>query len=112
MEKERADEMSEVAHYTTKKAADLGGRKKQAAKPQRAETRPAPNGQRITPTLDPAFIKKVNEELLKRTRVGFEFSELNFRKIYSFRKKKLLLINEQLLIFLLKKVFHRKKYLK
>jgi hypothetical protein len=74
MEKERADEMSEVAHYTTKKAADSSsdnkGRKKQATKPQRAETRPAPNGQRIAATLDPAFVKKVNEELLKRTRVS------------------------------------------
>ncbi len=73
MEKERADEMSEVAHYTTKKAADGKGdgkgRKKQAAKPQRAETRPAPNGQRITPIIDPAFVKKVNEELAKRNRV-------------------------------------------
>lgn len=73
MEKERADEMSEVAHYTTKKAAadTTTGRKKQAVKPQRAETRPAPHGQRIAPTLDPAFVKKVNEELLKRTRVNF-----------------------------------------
>jgi len=68
IEKERADEMSEVAHYTTKKAADAGGRKKQATKPQRAETRPAPNGQRIAPTIDPAFVKKVNEELIKRSR--------------------------------------------
>jgi len=63
--------MSEVAHYTTKKAADTDGkgRKKQLAKPQRAETRPAPNGQKIAPTIDPAFVKKVGEELLKRTRV-------------------------------------------
>jgi len=69
MEKERADEMSEVAHYTTKKAADDSkGRKKQVTKPQRAETRPAPNGQRIAPTIDPAFVKKVNEELIKRSR--------------------------------------------
>jgi hypothetical protein len=73
MEKERADEMTEVAHYTTKKvggaAGDSKGRKKQGAVPQRAETRPAPNGQRITPVIDPAFVKKVNEELLKRSRV-------------------------------------------
>jgi hypothetical protein len=69
--------MSEVAHYTTKKAdpgGDGKGRKKQATKPQRAETRPAPNGQRITPTIDPAFVKKVNEELLKRNRVCFKFT--------------------------------------
>ena len=69
--------MSEVAHYTTKKvggaAGDGKGRKKQATKPQRAETRPAPHGQRITPVLDPAFIKKVNEEILKRNRVGRKF---------------------------------------
>lgn len=73
MEKERADEMSEVAHYTTKKAGgattDGKGRKKQAAPPQRAETKPAPHGQRITPVIDPAFVKKVNEELVKRNRV-------------------------------------------
>ena len=43
--------------------------KKQLAKPQRAETRPAPNGQRIEPIIDPAFVKKVNEELMKRNRV-------------------------------------------
>ncbi|CAF3762190.1 unnamed protein product [Adineta steineri] len=65
--KERADEMSEVAHYTTKKVGD-GGRKKQLAKPQRAETKPAPNGQRIVPVIDPAFVKKVAEELAKRNR--------------------------------------------
>jgi hypothetical protein len=77
--------MSEVAHYTTKKAADVNGdgkgRKKQATKPQRAETRPAPNGQRITPTIDPAFVKKVNEELVKRNRVCVQFL------IYFFQKK-------------------------
>jgi len=69
MEKERADEMSEVAHYTTKKGA--GGdkaRKRQTTKPQRAETKPAPHGQRITPVIDPALVKKVNEEILKRSK--------------------------------------------
>jgi hypothetical protein len=85
MEKERADEMSEVAHYTTKKvggtAGDTKGRKKQAIKPQRAETKPAPNGQRITPVIDPAFVKKVNEELLKRSRVCFKFF-FSFFKIF------------------------------
>ena len=70
MEKERADEMSEVAHYTTKKAAgDNKVRKRQTTKPQRAETKPAPHGQRITPTIDPQLIKKVNEEILKRSKV-------------------------------------------
>jgi hypothetical protein len=65
--------MSEVAHYTTKKVGDDSkGRKKQAMKPQRAETKPAPNGKRITPIIDPAFVKKVNEELLKRSRVCFQ----------------------------------------
>ncbi|CAF3862491.1 unnamed protein product, partial [Rotaria sordida] len=73
IEKERADEMSEVAHYTTKKAAgttttDGKSRKKQVIKPQRAETKPAPNGQRIQPVIDPAFVKKVTEELMKRNR--------------------------------------------
>ncbi|CAF4105744.1 unnamed protein product, partial [Rotaria sp. Silwood2] len=73
IEKERADEMSEVAHYTTKKAAgttatDGKNRKKQITKPQRAETKPAPNGQRIQPIIDPAFVKKVTEELIKRNR--------------------------------------------
>ena len=75
MEKERIDEMSEVAHYTTKKAAApaAGGKagKKPVAKPQRPETRPAPHGQRIVPVIDPAFVKKVNEEMLKRSRVRF-----------------------------------------
>lgn len=63
--------MSEVAHPTTKKAAgaDNKNRKKQSIKPQRAETRPAPHGQRIVPAIDPALIKKVNEELQKRSRV-------------------------------------------
>lgn len=66
--------MSEVAHYTTKKAAgtttaDGKSRKKPTTKPQRAETKPAPNGQRIAPVIDPAFVKKVNEELSKRNRV-------------------------------------------
>ena len=61
--------MSDVAHYTTKKVGDAKGRKKQLAKPQRAETKPAPHGQRITPVIDPAFVKKVNEEIVKRNRV-------------------------------------------
>ena len=78
MEKERADEMSEVAHYTTKKAAitattDVKSRKKQTTKLQRAETMPNPNGQRIAPTIDPAFVKKVGEELIKRNRVRLRF---------------------------------------
>ncbi|CAF3458364.1 unnamed protein product [Rotaria sp. Silwood1] len=73
IEKERADEMSEVAHYTTKKVAgatttDGKSRKKQIIKPQRLETKPAPNGQRIQPVIDPAFVKKVTEELIKRNR--------------------------------------------
>ncbi|CAF2092079.1 unnamed protein product [Rotaria magnacalcarata] len=73
MEKERVDEMSEVAHYTTKKvggtaANDGKSRKKPATKPQRAETKPAPHGQRVQPIIDPAFIKKVNEEIMKRSR--------------------------------------------
>ena len=111
--KERADEMSEVAHYTTKKAADDSkGRKKQAMKPQRAETKPAPNGQRIAPIIDPAFVKKVTEELMKRNRVCFKFFLFTLNIKYSFRKKKRLSINEQLLNFLLKKVFHQEKYQK
>ncbi|CAF2365861.1 unnamed protein product [Rotaria sp. Silwood2] len=69
LEKERADEMSEVAHPTTKKAGgDNKARKRQTTKPQRAETRPAPHGKRITPVIDPALVKKVNEEILKRTK--------------------------------------------
>ncbi|CAF1167473.1 unnamed protein product [Adineta ricciae] len=69
IEKERADEMSDVAHPTTKKGA--GGakdRKRLTAKPQRAETKPAPHGQRITPVVDPALIKRVNEEIAKRAK--------------------------------------------
>jgi hypothetical protein len=65
--------MTEVAHYTTKKAAkptvDSKNRKKPAANLQRAETKPAPHGQRIVPVIDPAYVKKVAEELIKRTRV-------------------------------------------
>ncbi|CAF0793170.1 unnamed protein product [Rotaria sordida] len=69
IEKERADEMFEVAHPTTKKAGgDNRTRKRQTAKPQRAETKPAPHGKRITPVIDPALIKKVNEEILKRSK--------------------------------------------
>ncbi|CAF3850431.1 unnamed protein product, partial [Rotaria magnacalcarata] len=69
MEKERADEMSGVAHPTTKKAGgDNKARKRQTTKPQRAETRPAPNGQRIAPVIDPALVKKANEEILKRSK--------------------------------------------
>ena len=71
MEQERIDEMSDVAHPTTKKAAggDNKARKRQTTKPQRAETKPAPHGQRIAPVLDPALVKKVNEEILKRSKV-------------------------------------------
>jgi len=72
MEKERADEMTDVAHYTTKKQAgqttDGKSKKKAMIKPERAETRPAPHGQRIEPVIDPAFVKKVAEEMLKRNR--------------------------------------------
>jgi hypothetical protein len=104
--------MTEVAHYTTKKAGgDTKGRKKQATKPQRAETRPAPHGQRITPVLDPAFVKKVNEEILKRSRVCLKLLIFNSVKNIFSRKKKRLLIKEQLLNILLKKVFHQKKSL-
>ena len=72
MEKERADEMSGVAHPTTKKGAggDSNARKRLSAKPQRAETKPAPHGKRITPVIDPLLIKKVNEEILKRSKVS------------------------------------------
>jgi hypothetical protein len=63
--------MSDVAHYTTKKATGDKTRKKQSAKPQRAETKPAPHGKRITPVIDPALIKKANEEILKRSKVCF-----------------------------------------
>ena len=74
MEKERADEMSDVAHPTTKKVGgDNKARKRVTAKPQRAETKPAPHGKRITPVIDPALIKKVNEEILKRSKVCLEF---------------------------------------
>jgi hypothetical protein len=61
--------MSDVAHHTTKKAGGDKGRKQIIAKPQRAETKPAPHGQRIKPVIDPALIKKVNEEILKRSKV-------------------------------------------
>ena len=69
--------MSEVAHPTTKKGAgganDAKGRKKQSIKPQRIETKPAAHGRRIEPVIDPALIKKVNEEILKRGRVSTLF---------------------------------------
>jgi len=68
MEKERADEMSDVAHHTTKKVGGVA-KKRQTTKPQRAETKPAPHGQRIKPVIDPALLKKVNEEILKRSKV-------------------------------------------
>jgi len=68
LKKERADEMSDVAHPTTKKAGGDKARKRLTAKPQRAETKPAPHGQRITPVIDPALVKKVNEEILKRSK--------------------------------------------
>ena len=63
--------MSDVAHHTTKKGAgaDNKPKKRQTAKPQRAETKPAPHGKRITPVIDPALLKKVNEEILKRSKV-------------------------------------------
>ena len=83
--------MSEVAHYTTKKAGgadgDGKGRKKQLAKPQRAETRPAPNGQRIAPVIDPAFVKKVAEELNKRNRVCFDSFIFEFLLKFSSGRK-------------------------
>jgi len=68
LEKEREDEMSDVAHHTTKKQGGDKARKRQTTKPQRAETKPAPHGQRITPVIDPALVKKVNEEILKRSK--------------------------------------------
>jgi len=68
LQREREDEMSDVAHPTTKKAGGDKARKRQTAKPQRAETKPAPHGQRITPVIDPALVKKVNEEILKRSK--------------------------------------------
>lgn len=63
--------MSDVAHPTTKKGAggDNKSKKRLTSKPQRAETKPAPHGQRITPIIDPALIKKVNEEIAKRSKV-------------------------------------------
>ena len=66
--------MSDVAHPTTKKAGgENKTKKKQSIKPQRAETKPAPHGQRITPVIDPALVKKVNEEIQKRARVSASF---------------------------------------
>jgi len=89
IEKERADEMSDVAHHTTKKGTtDNKPRKRQTTKPQRAETKPAPHGQRIKPVIDPALIKK---KLMKKF--------LNVLK-----KKKLLKIKRVLLNILLKTV--------
>jgi len=77
--------MSEVAHPTTKKAGgDAKARKRLTAKPQRAETKPAPHGKRIEPVIDPALVKKVNEEIAKRSKVRFwrekkkEFSMILF----------------------------------
>jgi hypothetical protein len=61
--------MSDVAHPTTKKAGGDKTKKRFTTKPQRAETKPAPHGQRITPVIDPALVKKVNEEILKRSKV-------------------------------------------
>lgn len=107
--------MSDVAHPTTKKGA--GGakdRKRLTAKPQRAETRPAPHGRRITPVVDPALIKRVNEEIAKRTKVSF-FGNNQCRKpkfvCIVFRKKRQLKTKRQLLNFLLKKVLLLKKSL-
>ena len=105
--------MSDVAHPTTKKGA--GGakdRKRLTAKPQRAETKPAPHGRRITPVVDPALIKRVNEEIAKRTKVSLSGNN-EYRKpkfiCVSFRKKRLLKIKRQLLNFLSKKVLLPKK---
>lgn len=120
MEKERVDEMTEVAHYTTKKqapSANEKGRKKVAAKIQRAETRPAPNGQRIEPVIDPAFVKRVNEELLKKNRVRKlflshrKFSKTFFHGIF-FRKKKRSSTRKRLSNSWLKKASVPKKSLK
>ena len=70
LQKEREDEMADVAHPTTKKAGGADkNKRRQTTKPQRAETKPAPHGQRITPVIDPALVKKVNEEILKRSKV-------------------------------------------
>jgi hypothetical protein len=111
MEKERADEMSDVAHHTTKKGATDKTKKRQTIKPQRAETKPAPHGQRITPVIDPALIKKVNEEILKRSKVSFVENHFDFlrQNSFIFRKKKLLKIKKLSSNILLKKVSHQKK---
>jgi ribosomal protein S25 len=64
--------MSDVAHHTTKRGgADNKTKKRQTTKPQRAETKPAPHGERIIPVIDPALIKKVNEEILKKSKVCY-----------------------------------------
>lgn len=77
--------MSEVAHPTTKKAAgDNKNRKNKSLKPQRAETRPAPHGKRIEPVVDPALIKKVNEEIQKRARVNHFDSIMNLHENHWF----------------------------
>ncbi|CAF3329535.1 unnamed protein product [Rotaria sp. Silwood2] len=50
IEKERADEISEVTHYTIKKAAgDNKSHKKQTTKPECVETKPVPNDQYLRP---------------------------------------------------------------
>ncbi len=79
--------MSDVAHHTTKKAGgDNKARKRQTTKPQRAETKPAPHGKRITPVIDPALIKKANEEILKRTKVCFRHIFPNIKFSFLGRK--------------------------
>ncbi|CAF0772126.1 unnamed protein product [Didymodactylos carnosus] len=65
MTKEKADEMTDVAHYTTKK---VGGPASKKQKPERQETKPAPHGQKIAPVIDPNLLKKSEDEQKKRKR--------------------------------------------
>lgn len=104
--------MSDVAHPTTKKAAGADkARKRPSAKPQRAETKPAPHGQRIKPVIDPALLKKVNEEILKRSKVNNHRCFNYLIALICFRKKNLLKTRKQLLNIWLKKVPLLKKSL-
>jgi hypothetical protein len=98
--------MSDVAHYTTKKAAptnnDGKGRKKQAMQPQRAETRPAPHGQRIEPIIDPAFVKKVGEELVKRSRVSRVFVQRIVSMLVYLQEEKTIVDKRTIIEYLVK----------
>ncbi|CAF0724246.1 unnamed protein product [Didymodactylos carnosus] len=61
--KEKIDDMSDVAHHTTKKVGGFGGAKKQ--KPQRQETKPAAHGQKIEPEKADSSKQKIIDVLVQ-----------------------------------------------